>query len=92
MSQPPSPMGQISPPDAHAWGPYLPDGAISVAIAEATLVLRASHHLQARFETLLDQRNAGTLSPEEPREYAAIGDLDAALSWLNRLARDARTR
>jgi hypothetical protein len=92
MSQTPSPMGQISTPDAHEWVQYLPDGAISVAIEEATLVLRASNHLQERFETLLDKRKAGTLSPEEQREYAAICDLDAALSWLNRLARGARTR
>lgn len=92
MSQTPSPIEQISIPDGHAWVQYLPDGAISADIQEATLVLRASNHLQERFETLLDKRKVGTLSPEEQREYAAICDLNAALSWLNRLARGARPR
>ena len=41
---------------------------------------------------LLEKRKAGTLSPEEQREYAAIGDFDTALSWLNRLVRGARPR
>jgi hypothetical protein len=42
-------------------------------------------------EALLAGRKAGTLTPEEAREYEAICDLDTALSWLNRLARGART-
>jgi hypothetical protein len=91
VSQTTSPIDQLTAPDAHAWVQYLPDGAISVDIEEATLVLRASNSLQERFETLLAKRKAGTLSPEEQREYAAICDLDTALSWLNRLARGART-
>jgi len=36
---------------------------------------------------LLDKRKAGTLTPEEQREYAALCNLDTTLSWLNRLAR-----
>jgi hypothetical protein len=43
-------------------------------------VLHASQQLQERFEMLLDKQKAGTLSPEEQREYAAICDLDTALS------------
>jgi hypothetical protein len=85
-------MDQLTVPDAYAWVQYLPAGAISVDIEEATLVLRASNTLQECFETLLAKRKAGTLSPQEQREYAAICDLDTALSWLNRLARGARTR
>ena len=92
MSHPPSPMEPLTVSDAHAWVQYLPDGAISVDIEDTTLVLHASQKLQERFETLLDKRKAGALSPEEEREYAAIGDLDTALSWLNRLARSARHR
>lgn len=92
MSQTTSSLDQLTVPDAHAWVQYLPEGAISVDIEDATLVLRASHNLQEWFETLLAKRKAGTLSPEEQREYAAICDLDTALSWLNRLARGARTR
>jgi len=90
MSHPTSPIEQITAPDAHAWVHDLPDGAISVDIEDATLVLRASQKLQERLEILLDKRKAGTLSPEEQREYAAICDLDTTLSWLNRLARGAQ--
>lgn len=92
MSETTSPLDQRIVPDAHAWVQYLPEGAISADIEDATLVLRASHSLQERFETLLAKRKASTLSPEEQRESAAICDLDTALSWLNRLARGARTR
>jgi hypothetical protein len=35
-------------------------------------------HLQERFEALLAGRKAGTLSPEEAREYEAICDLDTS--------------
>jgi hypothetical protein len=92
MSQTSSATDQLTPQDSHAWVQYLPDGAVSVESEGATLVLRASHPLQERFETLLDKRKAGTLSPEENREYEAICDLDSALSWLNRLARSAPNR
>ena len=91
VSQITSPIDQLTAPDTHAWVQYLPDGAISVDIEEATLVLHASHSLQERFETLLAKRKAGMLSPEDQHEYAAICALDTALSWLNRLARGART-
>lgn len=60
---------------------------MSVALEETTLVLRASQNLQERFDMLLDKQKAGTLTPEEQREYAALCNLDTTLSWLNRLAR-----
>jgi hypothetical protein len=92
MSHARSPLDQLTTLDAHAWVRSLPDGAVSVDIEDATLVLHASQQLQERFEMLLDKQKAGTLSPEEQREYAAICDLDTALSWLNRLARGAQYR
>lgn len=70
----------------------LPDGAISIDVEGRQWVLRASQKLQARFEQLLERRKAGTLNSAESREYEAICDLDAALSWLNRLARSAQAR
>jgi hypothetical protein len=76
--------------DAYTWVQALPDGAVAVDTEGTTLVLRASHTLQERFETLLARRKAGTLSPQETREYEAVCALDTALSWLNRLARGAR--
>jgi hypothetical protein len=85
-------MDQLTIQAAHEWVQYLPDGAVSIDIEGTTLVLHASQKLQERFETLLAGRKAGTLSPEETREYEAISDLDTALSWLNRLVRGARNR
>jgi hypothetical protein len=90
MSQTPSPLDQITAQDAHVWVQHVPDGAVSVAVEDATLVLKASTALQERFEALLAKRKAGVLSDEETREYQAICDLDAALSWLNRLARGSQ--
>jgi hypothetical protein len=90
MSHTTSPLEQLIAPDAHAWVRDLPEGAISVDIEDATLVLRASQHLQERFELLLARHKASALSPDEQREYAAICALDTALSWLNRLARGTR--
>jgi hypothetical protein len=87
-----SPLDQLTAPDAQAWVRSLPDGAVSVDIEDATLVLHASRQVQERFEWLLDKRKAGTLSPEEQREYTALCDLDTALSWLNRLVRGAQHR
>lgn len=92
MSQTTPPMEQLPAQDTYIWVQYLPEGAVSVDIEGPTLVLRASRTLQDRFETLLAKRKAGTLSLEETREYEAIGNLDTALSWLNRLTRGARTR
>jgi hypothetical protein len=91
MSHTTSPLEHLTASDAYSWVEYLPEGAVSVAIEGATLVLRASMTLQERFETLLAKRKAGTLSPEEQREYEAICGLDTALSWLNRLARSAHS-
>jgi hypothetical protein len=92
MSQSASPMEPVTIQGAHAWVQYLPDGAVSIDVEGSTLVLHASQKLQERFEMLLEKRKAGTLSLEEQREYTAIGNLDTALSWLNRLARGARPR
>ena len=90
MSETISPLEQLTAQHAHTWVQYLPEGAVSVDIEGPALVLRASQPLQERFEALLVRRKAGTLSPEEAREYEAICDLDTALSWLNRLVRGAR--
>ena len=92
MSHSASSRGPVTTRGAHAWVQYLPDGAVSIDVEGSTLVLHASQQLQERFEMLLEKRKAGTLSPEEQREYAAIGDLDTALSWLNRLIRGTRPR
>jgi hypothetical protein len=90
MSHTASPLEGVTTQGVHTWVQYLPDGAVSIDVEDTVLVLHASQKLQDRFETLLDKQKAGTLSPEEQREYAAICDLDTALSWLNRLARGAR--
>jgi hypothetical protein len=91
MSQTPSPVDQTPVRHAHVWVQYVPDGAVSVTVEGTALVLKASNALQERFETLLAKQKDGTLSVEETREYQAICDLDTALSWLNRLARGAKS-
>ena len=50
------------------------------------------NQIKGRVRLTDGERKAGMLSPEEQREYAAICDLDTALSWLNRLARGAQHR
>lgn len=92
MTQTASPVDSIPIPDTPEWVQHLPDGAVSIDLEDAGIVLRASTKLQERFEALLDKKKAATLTSEEDREYTAICDLDTALSWLNRLARQARSR
>ena len=65
----------------------VPDGAISIETDRSSVVLRASRRLQTRFEDLLQRRKCGELTKTEEQELQAIDQLDAALSWLNRLAR-----
>jgi hypothetical protein len=36
-----------------------------------------------RLQTLLDQKKADTLTPEETLELAAIGELDEIFSYIN---------
>jgi hypothetical protein len=90
MSQIPSPTVQSTAQDSPVWVQHVPDGAVSVAVEDSTLVLKASTALQERFEALLTKQKTVGLSVEETREYQAICDLDTALSWLNRLARGSR--
>jgi hypothetical protein len=91
MSHTPSPENQTPTQRSHVWVQYVPDGAVSVTVEGTALVLKASSALQERFETLLAKRKDGTLSGEETQEYQALCDLDTALSWLNHLARGAKT-
>jgi hypothetical protein len=86
----------IGPPsgfggDSFDWVQRLPDGAVSVENVEGALVLRASQKLQEQFEDLLAKHKTGFLSPEESEQYDAICELDDALSWINRLARSAKS-
>lgn len=71
------------------WTSALPDGAVSVEGDGDTLLLKASQHLQERFEQLLERKKSATLTESEADEYEAICELDDALSWINRLARES---
>jgi hypothetical protein len=68
----------------------VPDGAISIHTDGTNVFLRASQPLQARFEDLFERRKHGELTEAEEQELQAIDQLDTALSWLNRLARQPR--
>jgi hypothetical protein len=86
----------IGPPpgfggDSFDWVQRLPDGAVSVENVEGALVLRASQKLQEEFEDLLGKHKTGSLTDDEWEQYAAICELDDALSWINRLARGAKS-
>jgi len=91
MSQPSVPSDQLTTQNLQVWVEHVPDGAVSVTVEGSTLVLKASNALQERFEVLLEKKKGGELSTEESHEYQAICDLDTALSWLNRLARESQT-
>jgi hypothetical protein len=73
------------------WVQCLPDGAVSVENIDGDLVLRASQKLQDQFEELLIKHKAGSLTAEESQQYDALCELDDALSWINRLARGAKS-
>lgn len=77
-------------PRVGPWVGCLPDGAVSVAAEDNSLVLRASEMLQQEFESLLARHKSGTLTADERRQYEAICELDEALTWLNRLARSPK--
>ena len=66
MSQTPSPIDQLTAPSSHVWVQHVPDGAVSVAVEDSTLVLKASLALQERFEVLLAKQKAGALSIRRP--------------------------
>jgi hypothetical protein len=53
-------MDQITAQNSRVWVQYVPDGAVSVAVEDATLVLKASNALQEGFEALLAKRKAGS--------------------------------
>jgi hypothetical protein len=91
MSQTVEPINPLPRQNPQVWVEHVPDGAVSVTVEDSRLVLKASNALQERLEELLEKKKAGTLSIEESREYQAICDLDTALSWLNRLARESQT-
>ena len=68
----------------------VPEGAISIETDGTNVVLRASQPLQVRFESLFERHKHGELTEAEEQELQAIDQLDTALSWLNRLARQPR--
>ena len=74
MSQTPSSVDQLTVQNSHVWVQHVPDGAVSVAVGDSTLVRKASKTLQKRFEALLAKQKAGALSVEETRKYQAIRD------------------
>ncbi len=91
MSQDTSTLGMPSGfnGDSINWVSSLPDGAVSVEKQDGSVVLRASQALQNRLEELLERQKSAQLSPDDSAQYAAICELDDALSWLNRLSRDS---
>jgi hypothetical protein len=76
-------------PKLHALPTTLPlDGAVRIELQEGVPVLRASHAVQARVETLLTRQQATALSAEEQRELDLYEEIDDYLSFLNRVVRN----
>lgn len=64
------------------------DGALRLELQDGVPVLRASATVQHRIATLLRKHQDGTLSPEETAELDRYEELDAYLSFLNRMVRN----
>jgi hypothetical protein len=64
------------------------DGALRLELQDGVPVLRASATVQHRITTLLQKHQDGTLSPEETTELDRYEELDAYLSFLNRMVRN----
>lgn len=64
------------------------DGALRLELRDGVPVLRASATVQHRITTLLQKHQDGALSPEETTELDHYEELDAYLSFLNRVVRN----
>jgi hypothetical protein len=78
-----------SVPQLHHLPASLPlDGALRLELQDGVPVLRASATVQHRITTLLRKHQDGTLSLEETAELDRYEELDAYLSFLNRMVRN----
>ena len=64
------------------------DGAINLELEEGVLIFRASHSAQERIEDLLDKQKKVALTPDEEIELDRYEEIDAYLSYVNRLIRN----
>lgn len=61
---------------------FMPKGLQVQQVNHLTL-FKFTDELGDRMQTLLDQKKANALSPEESLELAAIGELDEIFSYIN---------
>ncbi len=61
---------------------FIPKGLKVQQINNLTL-FKFTDELGERMQTLLDQKKADTLTPEESLELEAIGELDEIFSYIN---------
>ena len=64
------------------------DGAVGIDFNEGVLVLRASHSVQIRVESLLERQCQSGLNASEDAELDAYAEMDDDLSFLNRVIRN----
>jgi uncharacterized protein YnzC (UPF0291/DUF896 family) len=64
------------------------EGAIRIELQAGIPVLRASHAVQDRVETLLHKQHECELTEEEAEELNRYEEIDDYLSFLNRVVRN----
>ncbi len=64
------------------------EGAINLELAQGVLIFRASRSAQERIEDLLDKQKKVALTPDEETELDRYEEIDAYLSYVNRLNRN----
>jgi hypothetical protein len=64
------------------------DGAVRIELQDGVPIFRASHQVQERIETLLDNREERSLSESEEQELNCYAEMDDYLSFVNRMIRN----
>jgi hypothetical protein len=68
------------------------DGAVRIELQDGIPIFRASHQVQERIETLLDNREERSLSELEEHELDCYAEMDDYLSFVNRMIRNNLTQ
>lgn len=68
------------------------DGAVRIELQNGIPIFRASHQVQKRIETLLEQRDERLLTEPEELELDSYAEIDDYLSFVNRMVRNNLTQ
>ncbi|MDL1894837.1 hypothetical protein FBQ82_01055 [Anaerolineae bacterium CFX7] len=62
--------------------------AVRIELEDGVPVFKATRHVQARIEKLLEQERRGGLDSRERKELDRYEEVDDYLSWVNRVVRN----